>query len=339
MRAWIWLAMALAATGRAETNQPYIDQLKATMPEKATDPELGEPGTQSYTEALKKKLRIDEDYAPAESQQSFIDRLRQSDNKEVAPEGAFLSSEQARIQQLDSEKEPKPSVIESVKAGTAAELKMQKPSGVSKAFGFRMGAWMNVGVTSTSSYAAFNTVYPGSWAPDIQLTAEWQLLQHDHVLALGVQGQIGASIWRGTGTFANSLTWPDNTTYATQAVGSSSRVSLGFVSVPISVGPVFRLNVLRVLRPYIYVGGLFIPYFETRSDSVSGNRGYSIGANLEGGVAIQMDAFDRSAEFEMWDAYAIKHVYLTASYQMIFTFSSPVSFNNSGIYAGILAEF
>jgi len=312
------------------------------MPEK----EPTEFGNESYTEALKKKLDLDQNYEPVEpsnmKRQTYIDVLREGDpNKDKTP-ADYTEKLKEDIRNRDTERPPRLGAIEAVTQGKS-ELKWEKPSGVDYAMGFKIGTVLIPNIVSTTQANSFADIYGTGWSPDITLFYERQFIQHDHILALGLQFQVGLTSRRGTGKFLGGVAPSCPATGGTPATNctfsTNSAVTTNFLTVPISIGPIFRLNVLRFIRPYVMAAGMFIPFMESRNDAVAGFRGYSFAANLEGGIAIQLDALDKQNSFEMYDSYNVKHFYLTANGQMLITFASNVSFNNLGIYTGILAEF
>ena len=86
------------------------------------------------------------------------------------------------------------------------------------------------------------------------------------------------------------------------------------------------------------VGPSTILYFETRSDSKSGQRGYAFGVYGSGGVALSLDWISRESSWLLHEASGVKKYYLTFEYSLLKSIGSEVEFNNSGLSIGLTFE-
>lgn len=325
--------LAAPAAYSQESNQPYIDQRKRELQEQdAEDAEDGEPPEAgSYIERRQKEL------GPPPEQGSYIDREKKRIREEGPAEEAPYVSEEAYIERRKKELGPLAtprSAIQELKEGRS-ELKAEKNMDVNFAAGFKVGANRSVGITSGSSARPFAEVYGTNWNPDITFFGEWQPVHSEWFGSLGLVAGVGVSRYKGTGTFELELKDPKTN----EAFPAESRTNFEFFTLPVSVGVNYRLNLFRILRPFVQVLPTAIGYWESRSDEKKGHRGYSIGSIFSGGVALNMDWFSKAMSWDIYAASGIKRTLLTVEYQQMLSFSGGVSVDVSGVFAGFTFEY
>jgi hypothetical protein len=110
------------------------------------------------------------------------------------------------------------------------------------------------------------------------------------------------------------------------------------LTIPVTVGAVYRFNLLRLLRPYLKVGASLVGYLEDRSDDLGVLRGNSRGVTSGAGVAFPLDWLDSGGSWSMYDTFRVNRYFLTVDYQRLDTFSGALDFSVSGLSIGLLFE-
>lgn len=322
--------LAQAPQIRADDSvQPYIDQLKQGM-----KPDTSSPGSESYTEKLKKRLSPSD--ASGDSSEGYTERLKQANPLMLqgTPGSSYTDEEKKKLA-------PKQEggAIDAVRSGNS-DLQLKKPGSIHNAFGLRVGLGLSRTVTAASGVGTgvnFNTMYGANWAPDVSLYGEHQFFHSEILGSLGVFGMTTVGFFSGSGQF-------EDTALRSAVDGSlippgSTNVSFRFYEVPLVAGLDYRFNLMKYLRPYVMGGPTVIGFSETRSDAGQSHSGISKGAWGGVGLAVLMDWVSPSNDWDRYDEYGIKHAYLTVEYSYLYTLpSSPVTFNISGVYAGFMFE-
>jgi hypothetical protein len=291
--------------------QPYIDELRSTLPEKKS--ESGE----SYIDQERRKLK------DAESSEGYSEKRR----LEILERESSESYSEKERRALPAKETG--GAIQALQEGRS-ELKMRRPGEIRHGIGFRMAATANYDITGGAGVQArnFNDVYGAKFAPNFAFTYEYQPFHSEVLGNLGLVANGGLSYFSGNGTFSYSI--PD--------FDLTSRTNFNFWLLPASVGVNYRFNLLKYIRPFVFAGPGVVGYIESRNDGRSANRGYSFTLNFSGGIAILMDWMSSESAWNYYDSFSIKHTYLTVEYQQVTPLSGAVSFANSGIFAGLLFE-
>jgi hypothetical protein len=216
------------------------------------------------------------------------------------------------------------------------DLQLKRPGAIHHAVAVKIGASMTRNIQSSAAYRSFADVYGSGWNPNVLLTYEFQPFHSEWFGNVGFVLGTGVAYQGGQGAFQYNL---ENPAAPGTYFGSSSRTKFQFFAVPLLAGVNYRFNLLRVLRPYVQFTPTLIGYKEARSDGQTGNRGYSKGFYANGGVNILLDWMDRKATWSLYETQGVKHYYLTVDYSQLTTFASEVSFNVSGVSAGLTYEF
>jgi hypothetical protein len=312
------LGISSGVPSRAAEEDSIIDQVRRESP--APGLEVGE----SYTEKEKKRL------GPAEEQESLISTIRK-DSGSAGDSGEGYTAR--RKQELPPE-EASESAVEAVRAGHA-EVRAKKAPRQGSAFGMTISVKQDRTVTANASavYRGYSSLYGSGYVPDFQFFYETQPFHGEWLGSIGLFGQFGFGWQSAYGTFEHSISNPDGGTF-----NATSGTKFTFVTLPASVGAVYRFNLLRFARPYVKAGGTLMGYAENRSDdrgTLWGNsRGYVVGA----GVAFPFDFLDSEASWSMYEAHGVRRNCLTVDYQRFETISGALDFSISGISLGLLFE-
>ena len=200
---------------------------------------------------------------------------------------------------------------------------------------------MNLSVKQDRTVAAepaavhrtYSSFYGDGYVPDLEFFYETQPFHGEWLGSLGLFGQLGVSWQRANGSFAHVIANPDGGDF-----GDDSGTRFTFVTVPATVGAVYRLNLLRFARPYVKAGVSVIGYAEARSDdrdTLWGNsRGYMTGA----GIAFPVDFLDSVASWSSYEAHGVQRNCITVDYQRLKTLSGALDFAVSGFSVGLLFE-
>lgn len=323
----------------APSLQPYIDQQKALLD--STTPN-GAP-EESYTESEKKRLLKEK---PAETteegSQSYIDRERALNPglNYQAPEGNSSYTETRRAQLPPKEDR---SAIQDFKDGKGPP-KAKYEGVVTQAGGFRLDASATRTVTAEPGAAnqAFDSLYKPGWVPALSVFYEYQFLRSDSLASLGLVFNGGLTYQHGNGTFAVPL-YAGTPTPAAAATpnpyATTTRTQFQFLTVPLMIGPSFRLNLLHYIQPYLQVGPALVGYFELRKDQRSGNHGLAKGIEFDGGINILLDWLSEGVHWDLYQEFGIHHSYLTVHYNHLNTPSGDLHFTSNAVSLGLSYEF
>lgn len=338
----VFFAAVTAAGGSEQTYakssvQPYIDQVKKQWESddssapvtNASDPKSHLPD--SYIQSIKKKL--DETQPATQSgTQPYIDRLKAENQKNGSPSS---SGAESYIEQEKAKLEPQETggAIQAVAEGRS-ELKAKKVGSIHHAFGFRYGLSLTRSYTAGSQIQArnFNDVYGQAYSPDLHLFYEFQPFHSEWFGNIGFFGMGGVGYNSGTGQFAINVPQPGGKSFSSQ-----SQTKFQFFSVPIIVGANYRFNLLRWVRPYVFVGGSAIGFTELRNDGGASYRGASYGFYFALGTSISLDWFKES--WDLYSEHGVKHYYLTLDYSKIATLIGDVQVGTSGFLVGLTFEY
>jgi hypothetical protein len=322
-KVWVCFLTAGPVYSAESSNHPYIDQLLQQIHSKDH-----QESSESYTEKLRQQL---EQESPAESSQGYTERLRASDPKHGEPDPSALYTEKEKAKLEPHEEE---SAIQSVIEGKS-ELEPKFKGNIHHAFGLRYGASLIRNFTADASTQAnnFNDIYGLNYAPDVSLFYEFQPFHSEWYGNIGFFGMLGLAYFNGQGRFAFALSKPSGGTFPLL-----SQVHFQFYTVPVTVGANYRFNLMRILRPYVFLGPTAIGWTESRSDGQTGFRGYSFGVTGSVGAAISLDWISSGSKWNLYTEHGIKHYYLTVDYTQLSTFSGSVNFSVNGLTAGITFE-
>ncbi len=309
----ILFLITLFITGRAfaESTQPYIDSLISELPK--------ENG--SYIEKLKKEYRN----APSEDATGYTESLR----KEMPQSDGSKNYSEKLSRSLPPDNR---SAIEDYKKGR--KLKPNKGSLETRsAFGFKFFA------NATRTYTAgakqdveYGTVYGDGWIPDFAFHYEWRPFTGDFIKKFGLYTSLGGSFSKAKGKLDYSD--PSGANF-----GTDSRTEFKFISVPVNVGLIYRMNFGDIIYPYFAGGPSAIGFVETRNDSQDGQRGYTFGYWFSGGIALGLDWLSPKNSWDQYDSMGIKHSYFTIDYTRLESVAGGlVEFTVDGIEAGFTFE-
>jgi hypothetical protein len=240
----------------------------------------------------------------------------------------------ARKKQELPPEESTESVIEAARAGRS-EVRAKKAPRQGIAFGMTISVKQDRAVLAEASavHRSYSSLYGSGYVPDLQFFYETQPFHGEFLGSIGVFWQFGVGWQSAYGTFEHSLTNPDGGTFS-----ATSGTKFTFVTLPASVGAVYRFNLLRFARPYVKAGGTLMGYAENRSDdrgTLWGNsRGYMFGA----GVAFPFDFLNPVASWSMYEAHGVRRNCLTIDYQRLETISGALDFSITGVSLGLLFE-
>jgi|GEM_PF-2682088 len=327
--AWAWLKLAHAQTPTASPEgpksiQPYIDRLKKQLNEE--DQRNGNDFPESnvgYTEQEKRKLNPTPTPAGV---QPYIDRLKKSLPAEDSSEG--YSEKQKEL--LPPEKDQE-SPIEAVKSGHDHPPGMPEAKPIENAFSFKLGISPNIDVGDANGYHSFSEVYGSSWQPDLIFHFEHQFVHSENFGSLAASIDLGVSYAAANGLMDQP--------FPSSSSNYRSITNFTFLQIPVILGAYYRLNLARVIRPYVGAGIGSMFYTEIRDDDRKDLRGYSFVYTTSVGASLLLDFLDRATARDSFFSIGIQHTYFFLEYLYLNTFQTDVMFQRSGPYAGFLFEF
>lgn len=325
----VWMfqvAPVFAVQTNGTVATPYIDELKKELP----DVSNGSSADGSYVESQKKKLL---ETAPKDDK-PYLEKLKEMDPeyyKKPESTGSYSEFERGLLAPVP----PKKSAIQSVKDGTSdLHPDFGKPEG--KMMGFKIGTVGTRKVTFTggSTGQTFISVYKPGFTPEILGYYEYSPLHSEVWGSLGFQILGGLAFQSGTGVFRHELTNPVNA----KSFGAISDIKFQFFTMPLMVGGVYRLNIAKYLKPYIFAGPAYIGYVEMRNDEKKNHKGTSKALITGAGVSISLNGLAKQTAWEVHDATGAKNYYLTLDFTKYSTFSGLVRFNSSVLALGFAFE-
>lgn len=327
--AWVLTPAAHAAS----SNQPYIDELLDEMGSEVNTPRKARQSIEDERQALKAK-------AASEAQDeggSYIDELRRDDPSLQggggSPSSGLIEREKAKL----APKPGNPSAIQSFKDGKD-RLEMKRDMKVRFAGGFRINASTERDYSGGGGTISYDQLYGARKFPDFTLFFEWQPWHSEWVGNLGAVASVGYTQARSPGVLGVALpqAWSGGGTFST----TSSSTNLTFIVVPVSAGLNFRLNTLRVIRPYVQAQGTTFFYMERRNDGLGAAKSYSLGYTLGGGVNIPLDWISRESTWDLYEESGVKRFSFTIDYSIQDTIKAmPVTIASSALSLGFTYEF
>ena len=326
---WMLLLSLLPAGDlRAQDDEyPYLNQLKQEL-------NTGETGSSdSYTQKLLKKMDEESGKSPP-AEESYSESIRKN---ELSPKVSSPSnySEQEKLKIPPKEEG---GAIQALHEGRS-ELKGEKSGFIRNAIGFRYsdGGLMSRNFSAAGQNRPYSDVYGSSYSPDLSVFYEYQPFHSELYGNIGFFGMGGMGYGSGTGAFARSLKKPGGA--ATDTFPLESKTQFQFYTIPVAVGLSYRFNLMRILRPYIWLGPAMMGYIENRSDDQKGTRGFSRGFVVSSGVALMLDWILPGTSWDLYSELGVKHYYLTFDYTRFVSVGSDVLLSSSGFYAGFMYEF
>lgn len=325
---WRMMFLFFSGVAQAETtlSTPYIDQLKREMGADAAPP------TESYTESLKRKMESER--GQPESSRGYSEYLKNTDPLKKTTDTPVPSYSETEKGKLAPEE--RGSAIQAVYDGRSDLSAKIDRTGIHRAFGFRYGASLSRDFTANSDYLArnFNDTYGRTYAPDLSFFYEFQPFHSEWFGNFGIVGMWGFSFFQGKGQFAYAVPNPSGGTFS-----SESNTKFKFIIMPFTVGLNYRFNLLRYVRPYIFVGPSSIVYVETRDDVKRGNRGHSEALLVSVGASFLLDWINSSSSTDLYTTHGIKHYYINLEYIRVIPVVGEVSLGMSGLVAGLTFEY
>ncbi len=313
----------------AETSiQPYIDQLKRKTQEKDSENFRDSDSSDSYIEKIRKKL--DHDKSLTDSHSNYIEKLKRANPAlEAVPEGSYSEKEKEKWEPLEEG-----GAIQAVREGRS-ELTAKKKGTIHHAFGFRYGASLRRSIYATPALQLrqFSDVYGGNYAPDLSLFYEYQLFHSENYGSIGIVGTGGLSYFHGIGTLGVGIINPANG----QNFPSATNTTFQFFTVPVTLALNYRMNLARVLRPFILAGPSMIGYSEMRNDGGATKWGRSLGFYVSTGLSFSLDGL-RSA-WDLYSSFGVQHYYFSVDYSRLVTVLGDVNIGISGWNAGFTFEY
>lgn len=114
-----------------------------------------------------------------------------------------------------------------------------------------------------------------------------------------------------------------------------------FYLAPNVVDAIYHLDYFgsQLLVPYVFGGGYYFTFVESRDDDAPLKYGGAAAANFGGGVALMLDGFDRQSVNQLDADYGVNHVYFIGEYEQIIGLNKTFDFTNELFTGGILIEF
>jgi len=297
------------------SQQPYIDSLISELPKETYSGTAANPDP--YIQSLRTKLKA----GPNEDASGYTEELR----KEIPSDGSEGYSERlGRTLPKDTG-----SAIEDYRKGK--KLKPNKGSLETRsAFGFKLFA------TATRTYSAsaenidvaYETVYGSGWVPDFAVHYEWRPFTGSFIKKFGLYTSVGASFTKALGKLNYQGPF-----------GTDSRTEFKFITIPVNIGLIYRMNFGDIIYPYFAGGPSMVGLIEQRNDKTDGNKGYTPGYWFSGGVALGLDWISPKNSWEQYESTGAKHTYLTLDYTRLESLGAGlVEFTVDGVEVGFTFE-
>jgi hypothetical protein len=332
---WFWGVIVLGAlmaqglfaqTPSPAVSTPYLD----TIREKIGDAPKGVEG--SYTE--REKARLGGNLSEGVSYTEELKKRLQEKEAKATGTPSYAEEQKRKIE----EAQPLKSAIGAVADGTS-ELKARIEGDVHWGVSFKLGASIERTIQSTDASLtsqSFSGVYGSGWAPDLQISGEWQPFHSEWFGNIGLVAGGGVASFRGKGIFAINLTNPVN---PSQAFGSESRTVFRYLMVPVWAGANYRFNLLRIVRPYVQGGAGVIGSSETREDTNERKSALSRAVFLSAGAAFWLNPILPKSLWDLYSTSGVKHYSLIVDYTRVLPMGSGVRIASQGISVGLLYEF
>ncbi len=331
------------------SEQPYIDELKKDLAEEgenSSQKSIDEPA--SYTEKIRVELKKKEIEENGEStggseknaggeKPSYTDEIKadlkeaDSKNEEARSFEGYTAREKARLAPTETK-----SVLN--KSEVEKEYEVKKQGEVTRSMSLHVSASSQRSFKTTGGTAGadFGSCYTSKWYPEINLLSEIQLAHSDTIGSIGGLLSTGMSYYSGKGQFAVAINKPNG---STEKFSTNSNISLSLMTVPVLVGAEVRVNLLRIIQPFVFGSAGPIVYVETRSDAQKSQRGYAFVAQYGGGLNLNLDVLMPKTSFDLYGSFGVKHYFLSFQYLAQQNLSGNVAFNTSNLEAGLTYEF
>ncbi len=327
------VAIALLATGgglpvagaeELGTDKSLIEAIRRESSERSVKSDATE-SLEPYIVQQRKRLR--ETGSPDASDESLIESIREGDSRSEHETDDYLVRRKRELGEPSSE----PSASTSL----GVTLQPRKKDRVGRAFGMTVSVSQSRAVVADDAavYRSFESLYGSGYAPDLQFFYETQPVHGEWLGSLGFFGQAGFSWKTARGTFQFELARPGGGTFP-----ATSETEFTFVTLPVTAGAIYRLNLLRFVRPYLKAGPSLVGYAEDRSDGRGIKWGNSRGYLLGAGAAFPLGFLDSVGDWSLYEAYGIHRACLTLDYQRLGTISGALDFTVSGLSLGLLFE-
>ena len=318
--------VGVAASHADESVQPYIDSIKSQLKDPSPpNSESGAGSVSPYIDSLKEKI------PPEESSEGYTQQLKEK----LGPEGtgktdSYTADEKGKLGPGDQD-----SAIAQVKEGRS-QLKYEKRGEIQNSFGlvYGIGLTRNATAPTIGTGRPFNSVYGGDYAPDLGLFFEHNLLRKEWG-TLSLFGMAEVGIFQGYGTFQVQPSDPSTG----GSFSNQSQTLFHFIEIPGVGGLSYRFQLSKYVQPFAMAGLAAAGFVEQRNDGFGGHQAISKGYYYNVGVAVQMDWFNKTEDFDRYAEYTIKHTYLTLNYSQFHTVSSPIDMDVTGPALGVTFEF
>jgi hypothetical protein len=315
------LAVLSLQIGSAQAAQPFIDSLLSEIP-KSTEPVRTNENPDPYIQSQKARLG-----APSQ-EGSYSEEIK----KELGEKDRSSEGYTENLKRNLGTKPSGDSAIADFKSGK--KLKANKGGDhTDHVFAFKFGTAMERSYIgdATSQDLSYPVVYGDGWVPEMTITYEVHPIRSGFFSNLGIFGSAGGSFAKANGKFA--FTGPSGEF-------TSSRTRFIFVTLPLSLGPIYRFHITNGIAPYFGGGGSAIGFIENRNDDKQSVRGYSFGYWSVVGISFGLDFLSRKMSWNQYESTGVKRTYLSLEYSYLSTIPGGlVEATVEGVQAGLTFEY
>ena len=328
-----WALVGSFANAEDSSDQPYIDRLKAHLNKKAAAEGPGEPARtleapDPYIQTLKKNQQ------PDTSSDGYTEKLR--------GRAGVRENSEGYTEKLRNQLTPKPDggAIQAVLENRSA-LHQVKAGEIHHAVGFRVNAARSVNMGGDASVinGTFATYYNNGYTPELDFFWEYQPFHSEIFGNIGLITNISFAYANGQGKFPSSLSGKLTNPFGGGNFTLDSQTKLRFITVPFSIGAIYRFNLFQWVRPYASIEPTMANYGEFRDDNQKTKLGYSTGLMFTGGINFQLDQIFKDVAWDLYADYGIKKFYLTVDYSKLTTLAGSVTFDRSIVSVGMTYEY
>jgi hypothetical protein len=175
----------------------------------------------------------------------------------------------------------------------------------------------------------YDDIYGGESNMAILVDYEWDIFRVA-IGRLGLRTGIGFASASGNGRFVEGT-----------MIGQEAMEVYTFYAFPISVGLVYRLQFwdYQFLVPYASGGADYYGFAETRDDGDVFRYGGAATAYFGGGIAIMLDALNKTALFNADKEYGVNHMYLVGDFKSIIGLNTEFDFTDTVFSGGVMVDF
>lgn len=189
----------------------------------------------------------------------------------------------------------------------------------------RISSGQTPAIASADGRSSFANMYGSSNVNGLLVDYEWQPVTAYG--KLGVQLGGGITLSKGNGRFLND--------------GTEAKEEYSFVTFPMSLGGIYRLEYFEKqwIAPYVGGGLSYIGMLEYRDDDSSPKLVGTTGAYGSAGLMLSLTAFDRQVAYDLFSEYNVAALWVVLEFRRQQSLSADLDVSSNIINAGIAVDY